>query len=256
MAEASIATVSITVAENAESEPSLPSLSVPSLALPGAKSLGNISPQKSSVKTEAQALDNGPVPLSFPAILRNSNLANRYAYLHERPATAHPKTSLSKARRDEHEGKRWIRRRENAKFAGNPHITLPSRGDHTVPAPSKLPTFPIPLPPYLPRSTVLPPSVPGTRDPGSATAGLFSLSLKGARRALRTRPGTRNIVGVIEGHLCAWLEGGTYLGEDEGMVFPGEKVGGREDVREVSRRAFGLVWVVGMDGTDGAFERG
>jgi hypothetical protein len=116
MAEASIATVSITVAENAESEPSLPSLSVPSLALPGAKSLGNISPQKSSVETKAQALDDGPVPLSFPAILRNPNLANRYAYLHERPAIAHPKTSLSKARRDEHEGKRWIRRRENGEL--------------------------------------------------------------------------------------------------------------------------------------------
>jgi hypothetical protein len=39
------------------------------------------------------------------------------------------------------------------------------------------------------------------------------------------------------------------------MVFLWEKVGGWEDVREVSRRAFGLVWVVGMDGMDGAFER-
>jgi hypothetical protein len=68
------------------------------------------------VKTEAQAPDDGPVPLSFPAILRNPKLANKYAYLHERPATAHPNTSLSKARRDEREGKRWIRRRENGEL--------------------------------------------------------------------------------------------------------------------------------------------
>jgi len=102
---------------------------------------------------------------------------------------------------------------------------------------------------------VLPPSVPGTWDPASAVAGLFSLSLKGARRALRARPGAQDIVGVIEEHLCTWLEGGTYPGEDEVMVFPGEKVGGREDVREVNRRAVCLVWVVGKDGTDGAFER-
>jgi len=39
------------------------------------------------------------------------------------------------------------------------------------------------------------------------------------------------------------------------MNFPGEKVGDRDDVREVSKRPSGLVWVVGQDGTDGAFER-
>lgn len=124
-----------------------------------------------------------------------------------------------------------------------------------MPVPSKPPTFPNPLPAYLPRSTVLPSSVPGIRDPATASAGLYSLSLKGARRALRTRPGARNIVGGIEGHLCDWLQGGTYPGEDDNMNFPGEKVGDRDDVREVSKRPSGLVWVVGQDGTDGAFER-
>jgi len=39
------------------------------------------------------------------------------------------------------------------------------------------------------------------------------------------------------------------------MNFPGEKVGDRDDVREVSKQPSGLVWVVGQDGTDGAFER-
>lgn len=257
MAQASTA-VLLPIVEDSEPAAAaslLPSMIASSPALRGAKPIDDIPSQKPPGKTETQVPNDSPVPLSFPAILRNPKLADRYAYLRERPPATPPKTSISKARRDEHEGKRWIRRRENAKFADNPHIAPPSRGDHAVPVPSKLSTFPIPLPPYLPRSSVLPPSVPSSRDPTSATAGLFSLSLKGARRALRTRPGARNIVEAIEGHLCAWLEGGTYPGEDEGMIFPGEKVGGREDVLEVSRRAVGLVWVVGKDGADGAFER-
>lgn len=257
MAETSITAVPLPIVDDSEPAAAglpLPPMTVPSSALQGP--IDDVSSQKPSGKTEAQApVDDSPVPLSFPAILRNPKLADRYAHLRERSGTAPPKASISKARRDEHEGKRWIRRRENAKFADNPHITLPTRGDHAVPIPSKLPTFPIPLPPYLPRSSVLPSSVPGFRDPASASAGLFSLSLKGARRALRARPGARNIVEAIEGHLCAWLEGGTYPGEEQGMVFPGEMVGGREDVLEVSRRALGLVWVVGKDGADGAFER-
>lgn len=241
--------------EPATTDSSLPSMTAPSHVLPGAKQIGNVSSQKPSGKTEVQAPDDSPIPLSFPAILRNPKLADRYAHLHERSGVAPPKASVSKAYRDEHEGKRWIRRRENAKFVGNPHIAPPTRSDHAVPVPSNLSTFPIPLPPYLPRSSVLPSSVPGSRDPASASAGLFSLSLKGARRALRARPGARNIVDAIEGHLCTWLEGETYPGEEQGIVFPGEKVGGREDILEVSRRALGLVWVVGKDGADGAFER-
>ncbi|KAG1829000.1 hypothetical protein EV424DRAFT_1383521 [Suillus variegatus] len=248
MAEASSTTVPIVAcdSEPTASESFIPPMAVPSLVLPGAKQTGDVS---------SQVPDDGPVPLSFPAILRNPKLVDRYAHLRERSVAAPPKASISKARRDEHEGKRWIRRRENAKFVDNPHVVPPSRGDHAVPVPSKLSTFPIPLPPYLPRSIVLPPTVPGSRDPASASAGLFSLSLKGARRALRARPGARDIVDAIEGHLCAWLEGGTYPGEEQGIVFPGEKVGGREDVLEVSRRPLDLVWVVGKDGADGAFER-
>src|SRR6267154_6596594 len=75
-----------------------------SLAFPGAMPLVDVSSQKKpSGITEAHARDNGPVPLSFPAILRNPKLADRYAHLRERPVVAPPKTSISKARRDEHE---------------------------------------------------------------------------------------------------------------------------------------------------------
>lgn len=110
MAEASIAVIEKSESAVAES---LPSILVPSVALPGAKPLGDVSPQKPFGETEAQPQDDVPVPLSFPAILRNPKLTDRFAYLHERSVAVHPKASLSKSRRDEHEGKRWIRRREN-----------------------------------------------------------------------------------------------------------------------------------------------
>lgn len=106
MAEASSTTVPI-VARDSEptaSESFIPPMAVPSLVLPGAKQTGDVS---------SQVPDDGPVPLSFPAILRNPKLVDRYAHLRERSVAAPPKASISKARRDEHEGKRWIRRREN-----------------------------------------------------------------------------------------------------------------------------------------------
>ena len=59
-----------------------------------------------------------PVPLSFPAILRNSKLADRFAYL-QVAAPARSTTSSSaqtKRIRINNEGKRWIRRKENGVF--------------------------------------------------------------------------------------------------------------------------------------------
>jgi hypothetical protein len=118
----SLPTSSITDdSEPATAESSLPSMAVSSPVLPGAKQIGNISSQKPSGKTEAQAPDDGPVPLSFPAILRNPKLADRYAHLHDRSGAAPPQASISKARRDEHEGKRWIRRRENGALCRYSH---------------------------------------------------------------------------------------------------------------------------------------
>lgn len=70
---------------------------------------------------------------------------------------------------------------------------------------------------------------------------------------------------AIESHLAAWLQGGTYLNPDQAEAlfhFPGEPVGGRDDVREVSREAGRLVWAVKSDPApatpgyhDGGFER-
>ncbi|KIJ68178.1 hypothetical protein HYDPIDRAFT_126943 [Hydnomerulius pinastri MD-312] len=213
--------------------------------------------------------DNGPIPLSFPAILRNSNLPDRFAHLRQplqdRASANQAQARKSKQDRADHEGKRWVRRRENAKFTHNPHITPPTKSDlsHPLQAPST--TFPTPLPTYLPRTVPVPPSLIPQRDPATSSAGLFSLSLRGARRTLRARPSSAPLIQAVELHLADWLEGGTYLNPDQGkgvLSFPGEPIKGREDIREVGREAGRLVWAVrvgvGADSTplgDGGFER-
>ncbi|KAF8554165.1 hypothetical protein OG21DRAFT_1462970 [Imleria badia] len=202
--------------------------------------------------------DAGPVPLSFPAILRNPKLPDRFAHLQVSEDPSHQRRT--KKDRPEPEGKRWVRRRENARFTHNPHVILPSTADlaHPLQLPSS--TFPHPLPTYLPRSITVPPSRPPPSHPDTSTAGLFSLSLRGTRRTLRARPSSAYLVEAIETHLVAWLQGGTYLHPDQAkglLRFPGDPVGGREDIREVAREAGRLVWAVKADPGyhDGGFER-
>jgi hypothetical protein len=59
--------------------------------------------------------DTGPVPLSFPSILRNPRLTSRYAYLVESTGPPAPAPVQAKKvwRRNDNEGKRWVRRWEN-----------------------------------------------------------------------------------------------------------------------------------------------
>ncbi len=62
--------------------------------------------------------DNGPLPMSFPAILRNPGLSDRFAHLRVRTqssATSSP-AAVKRNRRDEKEGKRWVRRKENGTY--------------------------------------------------------------------------------------------------------------------------------------------
>ncbi|KAG8213897.1 hypothetical protein J3R82DRAFT_10642 [Butyriboletus roseoflavus] len=211
--------------------------------------------------------DAGPVPLSFPALLRNPKLSNRFAHLHipsqDSPHQSHQRRTNKD--RLEPEGKRWVRRRENAKFTHNPHIALPTSLDFAHPLQVPSSTFPHPLPTYLPRTLPVPPSRPPPSLPSTSSAGLFSLSLRGARRALRARASSAYLVKVVETHLTTWLEGGTYLNPDQAkglLRFPGDPVGDREDIREVGREAGRLVWAVKVDTAlgnsdyrDGAFER-
>ena len=157
-------------------------------------------------------------------------------------------------------------RTPTAGFTDNPHITLPTKRD-LEPAP-ELPhaTFPIPLPPFLPRSAPLPAAVPPAPDAKASTAGQFAFSVRGVRRALRGRhgagPRTQALVRGVEDELVRWLRG-----EDDVVVvrdpddaqrlplsspdgqfqFPGRAVAGMEEVREVERSPQRLVWWIEND---------
>ncbi|KAJ7497239.1 hypothetical protein FB451DRAFT_1348202 [Mycena latifolia] len=204
--------------------------------------------------------DSAPVPLSFPSILRNPGLS-RYAYLSDSaPKSAKPAVPKKPktARRDDNEGKRWLRRKENARFSGNTQIVQPGPRDYLTPQPHIRPTFPEPLPVYLARNNKLPTAERPTRDPRSADCGRFSLSLKGMRRDLR-KMGFRSklLVLDIETEIVEWLEaGGTLFSPDtpEADSFfnaPGVPVRNTGTVVELSRTPLQLVWRI----TDDAFAR-
>lgn len=65
----------------------------------------------------AEIIDSNSPVLSFPAILRNPGLTNRFAHLHEGGLTHHnavPVKPAAKRRiRENNEGKRWVRRSDN-----------------------------------------------------------------------------------------------------------------------------------------------
>jgi len=57
--------------------------------------------------------------MSFPSILRNSGLTSHYVHLVD------PVQPKKVWRRDDNEGKRWVRRRENGASLSTVHPTLP-----------------------------------------------------------------------------------------------------------------------------------
>ena len=226
------------------------------------------------------ATDTSLPLLSFPAILRNPGITSRYAHLHDtkfQGDTYRSHTSINKNRRDQNEGKRWVRRKDNgqfitakrintysdidytfaASFVGNPHIVAATKSDYLISTPHHSPTFPEPLPPYLPRTVKLPvtPTFP-TTDPASANAGRFSLGLKGMRRDLRKAGGRAEaLIRDVECEMIQWLTlGGTILTPDK-RAHTGEiqstPVGITGTIFEVSRTPLQLIWKI----SDDAFAR-
>ncbi|CDO75677.1 hypothetical protein BN946_scf184941.g30 [Trametes cinnabarina] len=210
-------------------------------------------PAQQPAAMDTPSRDSGPVPMSFPAILRNPALSDRFAHL--RASTggdrATSSTSIKRSKRDEKEGKRWVRRKDNARFVGNAHIVAPSRKDYAVPAPSGRTTFPQPLPNYLSRNNPIPPVKLPNTEPSSANAGRFSLSMKGMRRELRKAgPRTELLVKEVEDEITAWLaSGGVMLSPDShtDLAFPGVPIGTSETIMEVSRTPLQLVWSIAED---------
>jgi len=192
------------------------------------------------------------LPLSFPAILRNPAFS-KYTYpTQESSASPTHFATRPKSPREHNEGKRWVRRKENARFAGNPHIVTATQRDYSLQA-SPRSTFPEPLPPFLPRNARLPTSVIPTRDPNTANAGRFSISLKGMRRELRKcGPRAEVLVRDVESEIVNWLQdSGTIFAPDTsgngGDMESRTPVGGTETIFEVSRTPLQLIWSIADD---------
>ncbi|KAI5123076.1 hypothetical protein M0805_000510 [Coniferiporia weirii] len=199
-----------------------------------------------------------PVPMSFPSLLRGSKLADRYAYLRE-ASPQYPSTAANsparKKTRDDRDGKRWVRRKENSRFVGNPHIVQAMGRDMQVDPPSARRTFPEPLPRYLPRSVAAPTPPRPVFDAGSANAGRYSMSMKGMRRTLRGHgPRAQMLVRDVEREVLDWLVGGMILlpdAEEVVLMECGRPIGSVESIVELSRTPLQLIWGI----EDDAFAR-
>lgn len=221
--------------------------------------------------TAAPVREGAPVPLSFPAILRNPGVSHRFAHLHADQPIGRSLPVKKSIKRDDNEGKRWVRRKENgmtplsisflriplnvphaAHFVDNPHIVHASKADYAPLLPSAKRTFPEPLPVYLPRTVKAPDTIKPILEPNSANAGRFSLSLKGMRRDLR-KAGFRAqiLVEDIEKEITEWLQGGAFAASDVSesslLNFPGTPIGRMDCISEVSRDPLQLIWAVGED---------
>ncbi|KAF4598285.1 hypothetical protein EYR38_006681 [Pleurotus pulmonarius] len=209
-------------------------------------------PQMQIASAMPQAREEAPVPLSFPAILRNPGVGHRFAHLHADQTIGRSPSIKKSIKRDDNEGRRWVRRKENARFVDNPHIVHASKADYAPLLPNAKRTFPEPLPAYLPRTVKAPDTIKPTLEPNSANAGRFSLSLKGMRRDLR-KAGFRAqiLVEDIEKEITEWLQGGAFAASDGSesslLNFPGTPIGRMDCISEVSRDPLQLIWAVSED---------
>ena len=83
--------------------------------------MASVIPDTTPGTAEQPAASTGPVPMSFPAILRAPKLADRFAHLRlasglEEPTSDAARLVVKKDKREDREGKRWVRRKENCTF--------------------------------------------------------------------------------------------------------------------------------------------
>ncbi|KAJ9117469.1 hypothetical protein QFC22_004319 [Naganishia vaughanmartiniae] len=171
---------------------------------------------------------DAPILMTLPAILQNPKSRTQaqvdsYATQQRERAQAlsrkHAEDKYgdraSGVDRRKGEGKRSLRRRENAMLAHNPHTALPSRIDLLPPAPSYTPTFPKATSSAIRATSAPSPALPQP-EPASSEAGKYTLSLKGVRQMLRRR-GRRaeQVVQFVENELRGW-SGAAGFGEQNG----------------------------------------
>ena len=123
----------------------------------------------------------------------------------------------------------------------------------SIPVPRTRPTFPSPLPRYLPRNATIPAAAPATHEIGSASAGQFSMSMKGMRRELRGRGVmTEVLVREVESEIMGWLDMGVWVDPDatkssSDRQDTGVPIGSLGAIREVERTHMRLVWEISED---------
>ncbi|KAI0071472.1 hypothetical protein K474DRAFT_1776142 [Panus rudis PR-1116 ss-1] len=201
-------------------------------------------------QVQDKPISEGPLPMSFPALLRNGGLNDRFAHL--RISEGRGATGLSASSSGRLGPKKNRREEKEARFVGNPHIVTASKKDYAIPHPTSRSTFPEPLPVYLSRNNSIPASQPPTREPISANAGRFSMSLKGMRRELRrSGPRTEVLVKEVEDEITSWLRHGGVLLKPDAVVqlldAPGSPIGTLGVINEVERTPLQLVWSIADD---------
>ncbi|KZV97214.1 hypothetical protein EXIGLDRAFT_704027 [Exidia glandulosa HHB12029] len=141
------------------------------------------------------------------------------------------------------DGRRKQRRREDARFAGNPHVVAPSKADYELFLPRTKATFPAPLPAGLARTTAAPSYARPTYDPASARAGHFRMSMRGVRRALRgSGPRMQALVAAVEDALLGWRDAiGAFGLQSAPYTCPAEVEG---MLYEIRRTPGELVWAI------------
>ncbi|KAF5389446.1 hypothetical protein D9757_004289 [Collybiopsis confluens] len=164
----------------------------------------------------------------------------------------HDLSYLARANGVQEDQARRQRGQAMAQFVGNPHIAAATKKDYMLQLKPIQATFPEPLPPYLPRSSKLPASLPPATDFNSANAGRFSLGLRGMRRDLRSA-GSRaqHLVQAIEAELLCWLDAiSVELNPDDARSIDystKHPIANIDSIFEVARTSHQLIWHIPED---------
>ncbi|ORX39424.1 hypothetical protein BD324DRAFT_649499 [Kockovaella imperatae] len=199
----------------------------------------------------SDSTDAGPVPLHIPAILLNpTNRAAKQLEAHnaQQRERVHAKRDKQSTRGDvvsgSKQGKRVIRRKDNAAFISNPHISLPTRSDYYPSVPLQARRGPLFPPETVPRSSHIPSVERPPRDPFSSDSknGTFGTSLKGVRALLRNK-GRRaeKLILVVEKEIRDWLDGREWINA-EGMKEKDTVESSEDETDEPQSYASGSTW--------------
>ncbi|KAG8907699.1 hypothetical protein FRC01_007597 [Tulasnella sp. 417] len=180
----------------------------------------------------ASTLDQ-PIPMSFPALL--GSVAPRA--LLEQETYVHSSTErVRRAPKTDKLGKQWVRRRDNAQFTSNPHITAPTTEDLSTPLPPHRP-WPQPLPAYIPRRASAPDWIP---PPSIHSAP--RLTRKGVRKYIRNAgPYAEQLVRDFEREIMEWLNCDVVVNPDNQQA-ASRRIGSKGEVFELERSHAQLVW--------------